>query len=265
MCPGDKFHDLRVSGTNFGKAADDYGTFRAGFPESFFDHVLQMGVGLPGQRLVDVGTGTGTLARGFASRGCKVTGIDPDARMLSAARKLGAESNISVRYIQATAENTQLEDSSADVVTAGQCWHWFDRPLATQEALRILTRGGKLVIAHFDWLPLSGNMVEATERLIEAHNPEWNLGGGRGIHGEWLPALGNAGLQSIETFSYDVDVPYTPAAWRGRIRASAGVAALSPEAVQTFDADLAEILADRYPAETLDVPHRVFAIVATRV
>lgn len=262
MCPNDKFHDLRVSGTNFGRAAADYGCFRAGFPDSFFDRLFELDVGLPGQRIVDFGTGTGTLARGFASRGCKVVGIDPDTRMLSEAKELAAQSKVSVRYVQATAEHTGLDDSTADVVTAGQCWHWFDRPLATQEALRILTRGGKLMIAHFDWLPLAGNIVEATERLIEEHNPQWNLGGGRGIHSEWLPGLGEAGLRNIETFSYDIDVSYTPEAWRGRIRASAGVTALPSQDVKNFDNDLAEILSDRYPSEILAVPHRVFAIVA---
>jgi SAM-dependent methyltransferase len=263
MCPGDKFHDLRVSGTNFGKAAADYGSFRAGFPDSFFDRLFELDIGLPGQRIVDFGTGTGTLARGFASRGCKVAGIDPDPRMLSEARKLDAQKNVSVRYVQATAENTGLDDLTADVVTAGQCWHWFDRSLATKEALRILTHDGKLVIAHFDWLPLAGNVVEATERLIEKHNPQWNLGGGRGIHPEWLPGLSEAGLRNIETFSYDIDSPYTPTAWRGRIRASAGVTALPPEEVRNFDNALAKMLSDQYPYEILNVPHRVFAIVAS--
>lgn len=262
MCPSDKFHDLRVSGTNFGKAAADYGSFRAGFPDSFFDRLIEHDVGLPGQSIVDLGTGTGTLARGFASRNCHVVGVDTDNRMLTEARKLAEEENLDVRYVQAKAESTGLGESQADVVTAGQCWHWFDGPLATREVLRILTHAGKLVIAHFDWLPLDGNIVEATERLIEAHNPQWNLGGGRGIHGQWLPGLSEAGLRNIETFSYDIAVPYSPEAWRGRIRASAGVAALPPESVQQFDHELAEILSDRFPNKILDVPHRVFAIVA---
>jgi len=263
MCPSDRFSDLAISGTNFGAAAADYGTFRAGFPDSLYDRLSEFGVGSSDQKIVDLGTGTGTLARGFAVRGCDVVGIDPDDRMLSQARELDSQRSIRVKYVQATAENTGLEDSSIDVVSAGQCWHWFDRPKATQEVLRILKRGAKLLIAHFDWLPLAGNMVEATESVIEAHNHEWNFGGGRGMYPEWLPGLSEGGLQDLETFSYDTDVPYTPEAWRGRIRASAGVAALSPDEVETFDRNLAEILSDRYPSEVLEVPHRVFAIVAT--
>jgi len=56
-------------------------------------------------------------------------------------------------------------------------------------------------------------------------------------------------------------VSYTPEAWRGRIRASAGVAALDEESAQNFDRDLANIISERYSSDELAVPHRVFAIV----
>lgn len=263
MCPSDRFSRVAISGRNFGAAAAEYGTFRAGFPESLFDRLADFNVGSSGQRVADLGTGTGTLARGFALRGCDVVGIDPDERMISQAKKLDAEKHVNVEYFQATAETTRLGDSSFDAVTAGQCWHWFDRPKTAKEALRILKKGGKLVIAHFDWLPSSGNIVEGTERLIEVHNSDWKLGGGRGLYPEWLPGLSEAGLLDLESFSYDVDVSYTPEAWRGRIRASAGVAALSSDKVAIFDQALAEMLSDRFPGESLQVPHRVFAIIAT--
>ena len=51
---------------DFGLTADDYRRHRAGFPDSFFERLEAFGVGRPGQRVVDMGTGAGTLARGFA-------------------------------------------------------------------------------------------------------------------------------------------------------------------------------------------------------
>ena len=105
-------------------------------------------------------------------------------------------------------------------------------------------------------------MVEATEELIIQYNPNWHLGGGNGMYPEWLPDLSVARFQNIQTFSYDIDVPYTPEAWRGRIRASAGVAAMDADSVQEFDAELQELLTARFPTNILAVPHRVFAIVA---
>ena len=253
---------VMISGTNFGKAAADYGAFRAGFPESIFDRLAEFSVGLPDQTLIDLGTGTGTLARGFALRSCNVIGIDPDSRMISEARKLDQEKNASIRYVEATAEDTGLDGGAADVVTAGQCWHWFDQPRAIAEVRRLLKPGGKLVIANFDWLPLAGNVVEATEALIMHYNPNWNFGGGLGMYPHYLPALSEAGFSEIQTFSYDMDVPYTPEAWRGRIRASAGVAAFDADAARKFDKDHAQLLSSRFSSNVLAVPHRVFAIVA---
>jgi SAM-dependent methyltransferase len=157
-------------------------------------------------------------------------------------------------------------------VSAGQCWHWFDRPRAAAEAFRVLKPGGKLVIAHFDWLPLPGNVVQATEELIKVYNPSWadlpvlKLSGSAGIYRDWFADVALAGFADIESFSFDVDVPYSHEAWRGRIRASAGVAAagLAPETITAFDDDLARVLHDRFPAEPLRVPHRVFALVACK-
>ena len=107
------------------------------------------------------------------------------------------------------------------------------------------------------------NRYASTEELIEHHNPEWKMGRGLGIHPLWLRDLGEAGYRDLETFSYDVDAPYTPEAWRGRIRASAGVgASLSPELVERFDQELAELLSTRFPGALLSVPHRVFAVLA---
>jgi SAM-dependent methyltransferase len=241
---------------DFGRTARDYAQYRAGFPDAFFK------IGEAGQRVLDLGTGTGTLARGFARRGCEVTALDPATELLEEAERLDHEAGVSVEYLVAKAEETGLPYGAFDVVSAGQCWHWFDREKAGREALRLLTPGGRLIIAHFDWIPLTGNVVEATESLIESHNPSWTLGGGTGLYPAWLSGVSLAGFVDVETFSFDVRVPYTHEAWRGRIRASAGVAAsLGPDQVRSFDGDLERLLRNHFPEDPLQVPHRVFAVV----
>jgi SAM-dependent methyltransferase len=248
---------------DFGRTAEDYRKHRAGFPASLFPRLGRAGIGVRGQVVVDLGTGTGTLARGFARRGCRVIGIDSAAAMLAEARQLDADAGVAIEYREARAEETGLDAGTIDVVAAGQCWHWFDRPRAAREAARILRADGRTVIAHFDWIPLPGNVVQATEELIAAHNPAWRYAGGLGIYPQWLRDLGEAGFRNIETFSYDVDVAYTPESWRGRVRASYGVGATLPsEQVVAFDAALAALLAERFPGVRLAVPHRVFAVIA---
>jgi len=254
-----------TNSTNFGAAAGDYATHRAGFPDSLFERLAALGIGATGEWVADVGAGTGTLGRGFARGGCRVTAIDPDARMLAQGRRLNADAGVSIDERVGSAEVLPFDNGALDIVAAGQCWHWFDPPAAAREFARVARPGGRVLIAHFDWLPLPGNVVEATEALIIAHNPAWRMGGGNGVHVESLPHLTAAGFGPFEMFAYDLDVPYTPEAWRGRIRASAGVgASLSAEGVRAFDAAHEGLLAERFPDPILAVPHRVFALVGTR-
>jgi SAM-dependent methyltransferase len=247
---------------DFGRTANDYAQHRAGFPESLFERLAGMGIGLSGQAVLDLGTGTGSLARGFARRGCRVVGLDISEQLLERARAIDAAEALAIEYRVVRAEDTGLPDSSFDVVAAGQCWHWFRRADAATEAARLLRADGFIVIAHFDWIPLPGNIVRATEELIEAHNPKWQFGWGLGVHPRWLRDLGEAGYRQIESLSYDLDVTYSPEAWRGRIRASAGVGgSLSADAVERFDAALTAMLAE-HSESALQIPHRVFAVTA---
>ncbi len=249
---------------DFGATAGDYAQHREGFPGSLFDRLATFGVGALGDCVVDLGTGTGTMARGFARLGCTVTGVDIAKPLLDEAQRIDRTEGLHIKYREAPAESTGLDAAAFDVVAAGQCWHWFDRERAIHEVVRVLRPGGRLVIAYFDWLPKRGNVVEATEHLIEKHNPSWTMGGGLGVHPWWLREIGDTGFTDVTTFSYDMDVAYTPERWRGRIRASAGVGAtLNADGVDRFDDELASLLASDFPDESLAIPHRVFAIVAT--
>lgn len=248
---------------DFGRTAKDYGRHRAGFPEPFFERLARFGIGRPGQRVLDVGTGTGTVARGLARRGAIVTGLDPAPALIQEAKRLDREAKVAVDYLVGRAEETGFSDASFEVATAGQCWHWFERRRAARELRRVLVAGGSIVVAHLDWLPLQGNVVQATERLILAHNPAWRGAGGTGLYPAWLGDLWEAGFTGLETFSFDIAIPYSREAWRGRIRASAGVAAsLPPDAVARFDEAHASMLAKDFPADLLAIPHRVWAVVA---
>jgi SAM-dependent methyltransferase len=250
---------------DFGRTADEYRTHRAGFPDRFFDVLSHRKWASAGMRALDLGTGTGTVARGLSSLGLTVEALDPSEALMEEARALDAEAGVRVTYRTGQAEAPGGADRSLDLVTAGQCWHWFDRPRAAAEAFRLLKPGGRIVVAHFDWLPLPGNVVAATEALILRYNPAWTMGGGTGLYPDWFADLAGAGFAGLESFSFDHVQPYTHDAWRGRFRASAGVkASLSAGAVARFDTELAGMLASRFPGEPMAVPHRVWAVSGVR-
>ena len=248
---------------DFGRTAADYAAYRAGFPDALFSRLETMEVGVAGQRVLDLGTGTGALARGFARAGCHVTGVDVAPALLEEARRLDAQAGLHVSYRVGRAEDTGLAAGTFDLVTAGQCWHWFDRPRAATEAHRLLRPGGAIAICHFDYLVLPGNVCAATEELILKYNPTWTMAGGTGMHPAWSVDLACADFVELETFSFDVDVPYTHESWRGRMRTCNGIgASLSDTLVVEFDRSLARMLAERFPNQTLRVPHRVWALTA---
>lgn len=258
---------------DFGKTAADYGRHRAGFPDHFFERMFAAGFIEPGQRVLDLGTGTGTIARGLALRGCRVVGLDIADRLIAEARAQDEAAGAQIEYVIAPAETTGFEAESFDLVIAGQCWHWFDSLAVAREARRILAPGGRLAIAYLDWLPLTNedgtaNVVTMTENLIRSHNPAWDMHDGNGFHAEYLADWTRVGLNEIESFSFDQSVPYSQEAWRGRIRASAGVSAtLLPEQVAAFDRELAEVLARDFPEQggaPLEIPHRIWCALARK-
>jgi ubiquinone/menaquinone biosynthesis C-methylase UbiE len=248
---------------DFSRTATDYARHRAGFPPALLDRLAASGIARPGARVVDLGTGTGSLARLFAQHGCDVTGVDIATGLLEQAKRLDHEAGVQITYVERPAEATGLPDGEFDVVSAGQCWHWFDRPAAAREVARLLTSAGAAVIAHYDWLPVKGNVAEATEEIILQYTPTWPFAEQAGLYPQWLVDLQTAGFTGIETFSFDVSEPYSHEAWVGRVRASAPIAGtLDAEGVQAASQELAEMLRTRFPEDPLAVPHRVWAVTA---
>lgn len=219
------------------------------------------GIGLAGQRVLDLGTGTGTLARGFAERGARALGLDPSPGMLAAAASLPRPSGSPPAWVRARAEALPFGADTFDVVCAGQCWHWFDRARAASELSRVLRPGGRALIAYFSYLSETGSLGAASERVVLRYQPGWEWAHKDGRYPQFTAELVAAGLEAESELDFTLPIVFSHESWRGRFRACNGVLTLPPDRVAAFDSELALMLAAGWP-EPLMVEHRVWATIA---
>jgi SAM-dependent methyltransferase len=112
-----------------------YDRTRPWYPDAMVERIVAAS---PGPDVLDVGCGTGIEARQFQAAGCKVLGVEPDARMAEFARRTGLEVEV------ATFEAWDHAGRVFDVVIAGQAWHWVDPVAGAAKAAQVLRPAGRL-------------------------------------------------------------------------------------------------------------------------
>lgn len=251
---------------DFSPVATDYAKYRPAYPESLFERLQAHGIGLPGQQVLDMATGTGMVARRFAHMGCHVTGIDIAPALIEQARHLDREAGVQIAYAVGRAEDLDFPADTFAVVTAAQCWHFFDPTTVLTQVKRVLQPGGALTIIYNIWDADPANRITAlTKALIQQYNPGWTIPGQACLFPDYLQQLATAGLRNLETFSFDANLEFSHDQWRGRIRASRGIGASLPaDQITACDAELKSILARNFPQEPLVIPHRISAIIGRK-
>ncbi|MFG2039641.1 class I SAM-dependent methyltransferase [Dactylosporangium sp. NPDC048998] len=130
-------HRLRTVAESFGADAERYNRARPSYPDALVERIVAES---PGRSVLDVGCGTGIVARQFQAAGCTVLGIDPDPRMAEEARRHGLDVEV------ATIEAWEPAGRSFDALVAGQAWHWVDPVAGAAKAAAVLRPGGRLAL-----------------------------------------------------------------------------------------------------------------------
>lgn len=129
----------------FSNRVADYVRYRPRYPEAVLDFLRSECALRPEHVIADIGSGTGFLSELFLKNGNRVFGVEPNESMRQAGEELLSDYSNFVS-VNGSAEATALPEVSADFVTAGQAFHWFDPLAARREFRRILKSSGWVIV-----------------------------------------------------------------------------------------------------------------------
>jgi len=242
---------------DWGRASLDYAKYRDIYPDEFYYKIIELGLCTKGQRVLDLGTGTGVLPRNMHKYGAEFVGADISENQIKQARLLSNKSGISIEYVVASAENFDFPDNSFDVVTACQCFQYFDKAVALPRIHKVLKPNGYFCILFMAWLPDESEIAKRSEELVLKYNPEWTGGDTKRYTPQKTPKWAEELYEAVNIEGFDVNVTFTRESWHGRIKTCRGVGAssLSETEIAAFDKEHIEYL--KSVPETFDILHFV--------
>ena len=239
---------------DWGKTSREYAKYRDIYPEKFYQKIVDRGLCIKGQRVLDIGTGTGVLPRNMYKYGAKWTGTDISPEQIEQAKILADDSKLKIDFQAVSTEQIEFEKESFDVITACQCFWYFDHEKVMPELARLLKSDGKMLILYMAWLPYEDRIAGASEELVLKYSPKWS-GAGETRNPIWIPHMAYDYFELEDHEEYDLMVPFTKESWHGRMRACRGVgASLSEEELARWDREHRELL-DRIAPEQFEVSH----------
>src|ERR1700689_4372459 len=140
-------HRARQVAESFGADPERYDRTRPRYPQALVDRIIAAS---PGRDVLDVGIGTGVSARPFRAAGCRVLGVEVDARMAGFARRDGFDVEV------AKFEDWDAAGRTFDTIIAGMTWHWVDPVAGASKAAQLLRPGGRLAVFWYVGRPPTG-------------------------------------------------------------------------------------------------------------
>ena len=241
---------------NWSATSQDYLQHRPGYPSVFFVLLQHLGIGLAGQDILDLGSGTGALAIPFAKQGAQVTAVDLSEGQIQAGQQAAQHQGVSITFKVAPAEATGFPDQSFDVITASMCWLYFDIKRMEVEVPRLLRPKGLLLVSTLIWISDEDPIASQTDALLA----RCVLQASEHVRGRDMEIIPTWSLNRFQLKTYHdfkIDLPFTRESWRGRLRASRYIgAALSPKKAAAFDRAHQELL-DRIAPDQFNIRHRI--------
>src|SRR5579883_2489363 len=141
----------------FQSTAAFYDRYRLDYPPRLLARVAALAGLAAGDPVLDLGTGTGMLAIGFARLGMAVTGLDPEPAMLAIAAERAKAARVTVDFAKGGSADLRPDMGPFRLVTMGRSFHWMDRAATLAMLDRIVDRGGGVVLFHDAHPPVEEN------------------------------------------------------------------------------------------------------------
>ena len=244
----------RGNAFDWGRTSQDYAKFRDIYPEIFYQKLIEKNIGAPGQKLLDLGTGTGVLPRNMYRFGAEWTGIDISENQIAQAKRLSKQ--MSIQFQAVSAEKISFPENTFDAVTACQCFWYFNPEILMPILRKILKPEGKLVLLQMEWLPFEDEIAQASETLVLKYNPHWS-GAGETRKPVFLSETVLRYFELVSHEEFEVRIPFTRETWNGRMKACRGVGASLPEqAISDWEQEHLALLS-RIAPETFEIQHYI--------
>lgn len=239
---------------DWGKVSTDYGKYRDIYPQEFYEKILASGLCTKGQKVLDLGTGTGVIPRNMYKYGAAFVGVDIAENQIAEARKISEESAMDIEYIVSPAEKVNFPDDTFDVAIACQCFMYFDKAIILPNIVRMLKPNGVFAILFLAWLPDESEIAKQSENLVQKYNPSWT-GGKMKRYTLETPEWSKELFDVAHKRTFDIHIPFTRDSWNGRMRACRGIgASLDDNAIESFNREHKELL-EKIAPEKFNVLH----------
>jgi ubiquinone/menaquinone biosynthesis C-methylase UbiE len=138
----------RSYGRVFNEGAVEYDRNRPTYPDALINHACEVADLREGDRVLEVGCGTGQLTRSLLARGLRVSAIEPGDRLIGIAEENLKDAG-EVEFLQARLEDTQLSRESYEAVFSGSAIHWVDPDLSWRRIADVLAPNGTLALIQY--------------------------------------------------------------------------------------------------------------------
>ena len=132
----------RSYGEVFNDVAAEYDRNRPAYPEVLLDRACEVACIGAGDRVLEIGCGTGQLTRSLLTRGLRVTALEPGDQLIAMGRE-NLKGAGDVEFVNARLEDLQLPDEHYQAVFSASAIHWADPDLSWQRIADVLAPGGR--------------------------------------------------------------------------------------------------------------------------